>query len=127
MDGTCNDNKNDDLDDYRRRPNRARRLRRRCRLEHRLRRVRWGSLAGRYVGEMPDIGMTMEVDFRKDGVAVLTFVEGGQGTDMDCTYQSGESRIALSCFGSSGISLTRLNGGDLEGDLDGTIVRLKKR
>ena len=86
-----------------------------------------GSLAGRYAGDLPDLGVTMEIDFRKDGGAVLTFVEGGQGTDMDCTYQSGESRIALSCFGSSGISLTRLNGGDLEGDIDGEIVRFKKR
>jgi hypothetical protein len=83
-------------------------------------------LSGRYAGEMSEIGIGMEVDFRKDGEAVLTMIEGGERIDMECTYQSGESRIALKCFGSSGISLTRLDGGDLEADMDGVIVRLKK-
>jgi hypothetical protein len=73
------------------------------------------------------MGMNMELDFSSDGNAVLTMIEGGNRYEgMECTYQSGEARIAVSCFGSSGISLTRLEGGDLEGDLDGMIVRFRK-
>ncbi len=86
-----------------------------------------GGLSGRYIGEVPEMGMSMETVFRKDGEAVLTFVEGDNRMDMDCTYQSGEVRIALSCLGSSGISFIRLDDGDLEGDVDGAIIRFVKR
>lgn len=86
-----------------------------------------GALSGRYVGEAPDLGMSMELDLRNDGDGVLTMVTDNERTAFECTYQSGESTIALSCLGSSGITLTRLDGGDLEGNLDGTIVRFEKR
>jgi len=71
--------------------------------------------------------MEMAIDFRKDDKAILTISEDGNGEDMECTYESGEQRISVNCFGSSGISMTRLDGGDLEGDMDGMIVRYKKR
>jgi hypothetical protein len=84
--------------------------------------------SGLYVGELEGAGIEMELDFADDGKAALTFIEGGNRLDdMDCTYESGENRIAVSCFGSSGISLTRLDNGDLEGDMDGAIVVFKKR
>jgi hypothetical protein len=83
-----------------------------------------GSAAsGRYVAEMPGMGDEMALDFHKDGTATLTM--GGQ--DVDCTYEEGEKRIAVSCFGSSGFSLTPLDNGDLEGDMGGAIVHYKKR
>jgi len=83
--------------------------------------------SGRYVGELEGTGIEVELDFGDDGKAVLTMVEDGNRLEgMDCTYESGEKRISVSCFGSSGISLTPLDGGDLEGDMDGTIVRFEK-
>lgn len=85
-----------------------------------------GGVSGRYLADVPAMGIKMQIAFAKDGSAMLTFIEGENNHDMDCTYQSGEVRIALSCFGSSGISLTRLSGGDLEGDIDGMIVRFRR-
>jgi len=85
------------------------------------------AVSGRYVAELPGSGLEMELDFQDDGKATFTMIEGGDRHDMECTYESGEQRISVSCFGSSGISLTRLDGGDLEGDMDGAIVRYKKR
>ena len=83
--------------------------------------------SGCYVGDIGGPGVQMEFNFGSDGKAVLTMIENGnRAVSLDCTYQSGEARTALSCPGSSGISLTPLDGGDLEGDLDGTIVRYKK-
>ncbi|HNR78079.1 MAG TPA: hypothetical protein PKM48_13180, partial [Parvularculaceae bacterium] len=79
------------------------------------------ALSGVYVGEVPELGVGLEYNFNKDGTAVLTWVTENNRTDMDCTYQSGEARIALSCIGSSGISISRLEGGDLEADMDGTL------
>jgi len=68
----------------------------------------------------------MELTMEKDGTAILNMSDGGDGLDMECTYQAGEATIALSCFGSSGITLTKLKGGDLEANMDGTIVRFEK-
>jgi len=85
------------------------------------------AVSGRYVAELQDTGIQLELDFLKDGKATFTMGEGGKGTPMECTYESGERRILVSCFGSSGISLTRLDDGDLEGDMDGTLVRYEKR
>jgi hypothetical protein len=87
------------------------------------------AVSGRYVAEVREGGMemNMELDFQKDGKATLTMVEGDNRQDMDCTYETGERRISVNCFGSSGISLTRLDDGDLEGDMDGMIVRYEKR
>ncbi|MDA1074352.1 MAG: hypothetical protein O3A63_06270 [Proteobacteria bacterium] len=86
-----------------------------------------GPVSGRYVADITEAGIKMEFDFAGDGKTTLTMDEGGERSEMDCTYTSGERRIAVSCFGSSGISLTQLEGGDLEGDMDGMIVRYKKR
>ena len=46
---------------------------------------------------------------------------------LDCTYESGEATIMVNCIGSSGFSLTRLDNGDLEGNMGGTLVRHEKR
>jgi len=85
------------------------------------------TVSGRYVAEIQGSGMKMELNFHEEGKATLTMSEDGNGEDMECAYESGEKRIAVNCFGSSGISLTRLDDGDLEGDMGGTIVRYKKR
>jgi len=91
-----------------------------------------GAPSGRYVAELADselgTGLKMHLEFKSDGTAVLEMEEDGRRIPfLDCTYTSGEVRIALSCLGSSGISLTRLQGGDLEGDLDGAILRYRKQ
>ncbi len=85
------------------------------------------AVSGRYVADIKEAGMQLELDFHKDGKATLTMAEGASRHDMDCSYESGERRVSVSCFGSSGISLTKLDDGDLEGDIDGMIVRYKKR
>lgn len=85
------------------------------------------SVSGRYIGDVPDFGASMNIEFQKNGEAVLTMVGETTRTDVDCTYQSGERTIALSCLGSSGITLTPLSGGDLEADVDGLIVRFVKQ
>lgn len=86
------------------------------------------AVSGLYVAEIPEVGMGMELDFHGDGKATFTMTDGGDNRqDMDCTYEEGEARIAVKCFGSSGIFLTRLDDGDLEGDMGGTIVRYKKQ
>ena len=65
--------------------------------------------SGCYVDDIPELGAKMELDFGKDGAASMTFIENeNRLPSMDCTYQSGEATIALSCTGSSGITLTRL-------------------
>jgi hypothetical protein len=84
-------------------------------------------VSGRYVGEVEEMGWKMELDFHGDGKATLTMSEGDNGHPMDCTYETGEKRVLVNCLGSSGISLTQLDNGDLEGDMGGTIVRYKKR
>ena len=69
--------------------------------------------SGCYVDDIPELGAKMELDFGKDGAASMTFIENeNRLPSMDCTYQSGEATIALSCTGSSGITLTRLAGGE---------------
>ncbi|MBL8201758.1 MAG: hypothetical protein JNK40_12360 [Chromatiales bacterium] len=82
------------------------------------------SLSGRYVAELE--GSTMEFNFLGDGKATFAMTEDGEGEPVDCAYEAGENLIAVSCFGSSGISLTRVDGG-LEADMGGVIVRYKKR
>jgi hypothetical protein len=85
-----------------------------------------GGVSGRYVGNLPGEGGEMAFDFHGDGKATMSVGEGGNGVDLDCTWEKGEKRIAVSCPGSSGISMTALDGGDLEADMGGTIVRFKK-
>jgi hypothetical protein len=82
------------------------------------------SLSGRYVAESQ--GVIMEFNFLGDGKATFAMSEDGKGEPVDCTYQAGENLISVSCFGSSGISLTRVDGG-LEANMGGDIVRYKKR
>lgn len=82
------------------------------------------SLSGRYVSEIE--GNSMAFDFRDDSNVTFSMTEGGQTENADCTYTSSETRISVSCVGSSGISLTRV-GKDLDGDMGGVILRFKKR
>lgn len=82
------------------------------------------ALSGRYVAELE--GTTMEFNFLGDGKATFGMVENGKLVPVDCTYQAGETLISVSCFGSSGISLTRVDGG-LEANMGGVLVRYKKR
>ena len=82
------------------------------------------SVSGRYVADFQGNGM--ELDFRDDTNVIFTVTEGGHTEKMDCTYTSGETRISVNCFGSSGISITRA-GRDLEADMGGVIVRYTKR
>lgn len=51
---------------------------------------------------------------------------GEDGPPVDCTYQVAETLITLSCFGSSGISLTRVDGG-LEANMGGMLVRYHRQ
>lgn len=84
--------------------------------------------AGRYIGELVGTGIEVELNFGEDGAAVMTMVESGNRLDdMECSYESGESRTVVKCFGSSGISLKTLENGDLEGDMNGMIVHFKKQ
>lgn len=82
------------------------------------------SLSGRYVAELE--GNTMEFNFLGDGKATFGMTENGETEQVDCTYQAGETLISVSCLGSSGISMTRVDGG-LEADMGGIVVRYKKR
>ena len=85
-----------------------------------------GSIVGKYVGQVPELGVQLEIQLQKDNKGILTFDTGNTRTDMDCTYDAGEKQIALNCLGSSGITLTKLDNGDMEGNMDGTIVHFKK-
>jgi len=82
------------------------------------------SLSGRYVADFQ--GETMEINFIDDGKATFGMMADGEGETVDCTYQVGETMITLSCFGSSGITLTRVDGG-LEANMSGVLVHYKKR
>jgi hypothetical protein len=83
-----------------------------------------GSLAGKYVADFE--GEQMVIHFIDESKATFSMGGGEDGFVSDCTYQAGETLISLSCFGSSGISLTRVDGG-LEADMDGMLVRYKKQ
>ena len=82
------------------------------------------ALSGRYVGEVE--GTTMEFNFLGDGKATFGMSAGGSMERVDCTYQEGETLISVNCVGSSGISLTRVDGG-LEANMGGVLVRYKKQ
>jgi hypothetical protein len=84
-------------------------------------------VSGVYRGDLGGTGMAVELDFKGDGKATFAIIQGENRQPMDCTYETGEQTILVSCFGSSGISLTKLDNGDLEGNMDGTIVRYEKR
>lgn len=83
-----------------------------------------GSLSGRYVAEQD--GVRMVIDFIDGSRATFSMGPGEDGPPVDCTYQVGETLINLSCFGSSGISLTRVDGG-LEANMGGMLVRYRKQ
>lgn len=84
------------------------------------------SVAGQYAGKLPGGGGDMAFDFHGDGKATMTMGDGGSGVSLDCTWEKGEKTIAVSCPGSSGISMTPLDGGGLEANMGGTIVRFEK-
>ena len=52
--------------------------------------------------------------------------ESDGGFTVDCAYEAGETLIMLNCVGSSGISLTRVDGG-LEANMGGMLVNYKKQ
>lgn len=81
------------------------------------------AISGHYVAEFQ--GTTMEFDFLDDSKVIFAMTEEGVRETMDCTYTSGETRISVSCPGSSGIAITRA-GSDLEADMGGMVVRFKK-
>ena len=81
------------------------------------------TISGRYVAEFQ--GTTMEFDFLDDTRVIFAVSEEGVRETMDCTYTYGETRISVSCPGSSGIAITR-SGNDLEADMGGVIVLYKK-
>lgn len=83
-----------------------------------------GSLSGRYVASFQ--GEEMAINFIDDSKAIFSMAGGGADESVDCTYEAGEKLISLQCFGSSGISLTRIDGG-LEADMGGVVVRYKKQ
>jgi len=85
-----------------------------------------GSVSGRYAGTLPGGGGDMAFDFHGDGKATMSVGAGGNSVGLECTWQKGEKSIAVSCPGSSGISMTPLDGGDLEANMGGTIVRFEK-
>lgn len=82
------------------------------------------SLSGEYVGDV--MGSQMVINFIDDSKATFNTDGDDDSTSLDCTYQVGETLITLSCFGSSGISLTRVDGG-LEANMGGMLVRYTKR
>lgn len=83
------------------------------------------SPSGLYVADMQG-SSSMEINFLDGGKATFGMTEGGQDETVDCTYQAGETLITLSCYGSSGMTLTRVKGG-LEADMGGVLVRYQKR
>ncbi len=85
-----------------------------------------GGVSGKYAGQLPGGGGSMTFDFQGDGKATMSVGEGGNSVSLDCTWQKGEKTIAVSCPGSSGITMTPLDGGDLEANMGGTIVRFEK-
>jgi hypothetical protein len=85
-------------------------------------------VSGVYVAEIPNAGYGFELDFQGDGKGTITMVAGDERQPpLDCTYTSGEATIMVNCIGSSGFSLTKLDNGDLEGSMGGTLVRYEKR
>lgn len=83
-----------------------------------------GSLSGKYVADVE--GTQMVINFIDDSKATFAMGGGDDGSTMDCTYQAGETLITLNCVGSSGISITRVDGG-LEANMGGMLVRYKKQ
>lgn len=83
-----------------------------------------GSLSGKYVADQD--GARMVIDFIDSNRATFSVGAGEEGSAVDCTYQVGETLITLNCMGSSGISLTRVDGG-LEANMGGMLVRYKKQ
>ena len=82
------------------------------------------SLSGKYVAEFE--GGQMVINFIDESKATFTMGENDQGATVDCTYQAGETLIMLNCVGSSGISITRVDGG-LEANMGGMLVNYKKQ
>lgn len=82
------------------------------------------SLSGKYAAEQD--GMSMVINFVDDTKATFAMGPSGQEEAVDCTYEEGETMISLNCIGSSGIALTRVDGG-LEANMGGTMVRYKKQ
>lgn len=85
-----------------------------------------GGVSGRYEGNLPGGMGHVAFDFQGEGKATMSVGEGGNGVSLDCTWQKGEKTIAVGCPGSSGITMTPLDGGDLEANMGGTIVRFEK-
>ena len=85
-----------------------------------------GGVSGRYEGDLPGGMGHMAFDFHGEGKATMNVGDDGNSTSLDCTWQQGEKSIAVSCPGSSGISMMPLDGGDLEANMGGTIVRFEK-
>jgi hypothetical protein len=83
-----------------------------------------GSLSGKYVADFE--GGKMVINFIDASKATFTMGGDGDGPTLDCTYDKGETLITLNCPGSSGISLTRVDGG-LEANMGGMLVRYKKQ
>ena len=82
------------------------------------------SLSGKYVADFE--GGIMVINFIDDSKATFTMGESDDGPTVDCTYQVGETLINLNCVGSSGISLTRVEGG-LEANMGGMLVNYRKQ
>lgn len=82
------------------------------------------SLSGKYVADFE--GGKMVINFIDESKATFTMGETEDGPTVDCTYQAGETLISLNCEGSSGISITRVDGG-LEANMGGMLVNYKKQ
>ncbi len=82
------------------------------------------SLSGKYVADFE--GGKMVINFIDDSKATFTMGETEGGPTVDCTYQAGETLISLNCEGSSGISITRVDGG-LEANMGGMLVNYRKQ
>ena len=83
-----------------------------------------GSLSGKYAADFE--GERMVINFIDDSKATFTMGESDGGFTVDCAYEAGETLIMLNCVGSSGISLTRVDGG-LEANMGGMLVNYKKQ
>ncbi|MCB1625595.1 MAG: hypothetical protein KDI32_13465 [Pseudomonadales bacterium] len=82
------------------------------------------SLSGTYVGDV--MGTQMAIHFIDDSKATFGPSAAGENATVDCTYQEGDKLITLNCLGSSGITLTRADGG-LEANMGGLVVHYKKQ
>ncbi len=82
------------------------------------------SLSGKYAADFE--GERMVINFIDDSKATFTMGESDGGFTVDCAYEAGETLIMLNCVGSSGISLTRVDGG-LEANMGGMLVNYKKQ